>query len=84
MQPEEYRFYYDRSEASKCLLCHDPECSKACPQDMDVGSILRSLYLKNFLGVKAKLNACALPVTRRAKKPVCSQKRKSRSRSGNC
>ncbi len=58
MQPEEYRFYYDRSEASKCLLCHDPECSKACPQGMDVGSILRSLYLKNFLGIKAKLNAC--------------------------
>ena len=49
------RFTYDRSEVGKCLLCHDPLCSKACPQSADVGGILRSLYFDNFLGAAAKL-----------------------------
>jgi len=47
--------YYDKSEASKCLLCHDPECTKACPQKAKAGEIVRSLYFKNFFGAVRKL-----------------------------
>ena len=52
---QKFNFFYDRSETSKCLLCHDPECTKACPQNAEVGEILRSLYFKNFLGAVRKL-----------------------------
>lgn len=50
MDFSEYRLAYGSSEVSKCLLCHDPECTKACPQHADVGGILRSLYFKNYIG----------------------------------
>ncbi len=29
---QKFNFVYDRSEASKCLICHDPKCTKVCPQ----------------------------------------------------
>lgn len=35
---------------NKCLLCHEPLCTGACPQNTPVGEILRSLY---FLNVKS-------------------------------
>ncbi len=50
-----YSLFYDRSEAGKCLLCHDPECTKACPQGANTGEILRSLYFRNFFGAVKKL-----------------------------
>ena len=40
----------DISEVSRCILCHDPVCTKACPQKAPVGDILRSMYFDNFLG----------------------------------
>ena len=52
-----FNFFYDRSEASKCLLCYDAECTKACPQNARVGEILRSLYFKNYFGAVRQL-AC--------------------------
>ena len=52
---QNYSFYYDRSEASKCLLCYDPQCTKACPQKADVAGILESLYFRNYLGAAQKL-----------------------------
>ena len=52
---QKYIFFYERSEASRCLLCHDPACTKACPQKAEVGKILRSLYFKNFSGAIKKL-----------------------------
>ena len=49
-----YYLSYDRSEVGKCLLCADPLCSKACPQETDVGGIIRSLYFRNFYGASRK------------------------------
>lgn len=43
--------HFNESDVGKCLLCYDPECSKACPQNVPVGDVLRSLYLRN--GVRA-------------------------------
>ncbi len=50
-----YILSLDRSEVSKCLLCHDPACSKACPKQVPAGDILRSLYFENYLGALKKL-----------------------------
>lgn len=51
----DYYFHHDPSEVSRCLLCHDPECSKACPQKADAGGIIRSLYFMNHLGATKRL-----------------------------
>ena len=51
-----YSFDDDRSEVGKCLLCHDPKCTKTCPQHADVGNILRSLYFMNYIGAVRKIN----------------------------
>ena len=40
-------FTIDNSEVSRCLLCNDPPCTKACPQNADVGKALRSIYFSN-------------------------------------
>ena len=40
---------YDDAEVTKCLLCHDPVCTKACPQGVQVGKTLRSLYFMNIV-----------------------------------
>lgn len=50
------RLPFGSSEISKCLLCYEPECTKACPQKTDVGRIIRSLYFKNYLGALKKLD----------------------------
>ncbi len=52
---------YDTSEVSKCLLCDDPKCTKACPRQLPVADILRSLYFENVLGAVEKINgiSCA-------------------------
>ena len=49
-----YRFSYDASEVNKCLLCHEPACTAACPRQVPAGDILRSLYLENWLGAAGK------------------------------
>ena len=51
-----YKLSYDRSELAKCLVCHDPECTKVCPQGAKVGDILRSLYFKNYTGAVHRLD----------------------------
>ena len=51
----DYRLLVDLSEVSKCLLCHDPACTKACPQHTDAGGILRSLYFENYIGASRQL-----------------------------
>ena len=55
MDQTKYALFIDKSEISKCLLCHDPMCSKACPQGADVGGALRSLYFRNHLGAIRKM-----------------------------
>ncbi len=52
-----YTLSLDSSEVGKCLLCHDPGCTKACPKHAPVGDILRSLYFENYLGALKKLDA---------------------------
>ncbi len=47
---------FDKSEVSKCMLCIDPPCTKACPQHADVGSILKSLYFRNYISAVRKLD----------------------------
>jgi len=38
------------SEASRCLLCHDAPCSKACPAGTDPATFIRKLRLRNVKG----------------------------------
>ncbi|MEE3382508.1 MAG: NAD-dependent dihydropyrimidine dehydrogenase subunit PreA [Anaerovoracaceae bacterium] len=51
-----YSISYDRSELSRCLLCHDPQCTKACIQGADPGRILRSMYFKNYNGAALRIS----------------------------
>ncbi len=38
------------AEADRCLLCHDPPCSKGCPAETDPGTFIRKLRLRNITG----------------------------------
>ncbi len=38
------------AEADRCLLCHDPPCSRGCPAETDPGTFIRKLRLKNITG----------------------------------
>ena len=62
---DRYAMTYDRSELNKCLLCYDPECTKACPKSDSVGDILRSMYFRNYKGAIDKLDfdctCCSAP-----------------------
>lgn len=37
-------------EANRCLLCHDPPCSRGCPGGTDPGTFLRKLRMRNVQG----------------------------------
>ncbi len=37
-------------EASRCLLCHDAPCSKACPANTDPARFIRAVRFRNFKG----------------------------------
>ena len=37
-------------EASRCLLCHDAPCSKACPAGTNPDKFIRSVRFRNFKG----------------------------------
>ncbi|WP_288155111.1 FAD-dependent oxidoreductase [uncultured Sharpea sp.] len=37
-------------EASRCLLCYDAPCSKACPANTDPARFIRSVRFKNYKG----------------------------------
>ena len=51
----DYVLSIDVSEVSRCMLCHDPVCTGACPEGLPVGDILRSMYFENYLGAAKKL-----------------------------
>jgi len=38
------------AEADRCLLCHEPPCSKGCPAETDPGTFIRKLHLRNVTG----------------------------------
>ena len=46
-----------REEAGRCLLCHEPKCSEACPHGVDAGRIVRSLNFENRVGARRRLPA---------------------------
>ena len=63
-----YKFYYDRTELNKCLLCCDPECTGACVGNADPGGIIRSLFFRNYIGAAEKITceceSCDAPCER--------------------
>jgi dihydropyrimidine dehydrogenase (NAD+) subunit PreT len=46
-----------KQEASKCLLCYDAPCVQACPANLNVADIIRSLRFDNLRGAKKELIA---------------------------
>ena len=42
-------------EASRCLLCHDAPCSKACPAGTNPAKFIRSLNFRNLKGAVATI-----------------------------
>lgn len=51
LSPNEYR-----TLVSKCLLCHDAICDKACPYKLKPSKFLRSLYFDNAIGAGKYIN----------------------------
>ena len=51
---QQYKF--DESEVSRCLLCADPKCTKACPQHADVGNILRNLFFEDYYNAADRIS----------------------------
>ena len=56
-----YREKIIKSEAFKCMLCHEAACSKACPKGFDPASFIRSVRFDNEYGAcyMADSNVCA-------------------------
>ena len=50
-----YRDISLKEEVSSCLLCNNAPCSQACPYDMKVDKIIRSLRFENRGGATALL-----------------------------
>lgn len=47
---QDYNIRTAIEEASRCLLCEDPPCSKECPAKTDPGKFIRSIRFKNIKG----------------------------------
>jgi glutamate synthase (NADPH/NADH) small chain len=45
-----FDFAQAMAEADRCLVCHDPPCSKGCPAETDPGTFIRKLRLRNVTG----------------------------------
>ena len=39
-----------KEEAGRCLLCHEPACSGACPHGIDIGRIPGFVIFVGFVG----------------------------------
>ena len=50
-----YRLTLDATQVSRCLFCLDPPCTTQCPQQVPVGSIIRSLYFENYRGAAQRI-----------------------------
>lgn len=53
----DYVLSFNLTDISRCVLCLDPLCSQACPQNAPIGSILQSLYFENYIGAVRKLGS---------------------------
>ena len=69
------------AEAGRCLLCHEPPCSKGCPAGTDPGAFIRKLRFRNITGAirTVKKNnilggACGVlcPTARLCEKECCA------------
>lgn len=70
---------YATSEASRCLLCNDSPCSKACGK-IDTGRVIRAYYFKNRQGAALRVAGspdCMACETKNCQK-VCIRKRVDR------
>ena len=52
----EYKMLKIKSEASRCLLCHDAPCN-CCPKGLAVSDIIRSLCFENNNGAAKKIGS---------------------------
>lgn len=52
----EYKMLKIKSEASRCLLCHDAPCN-CCPKGLAVSDIIRSLRFENNNGAAKKIGS---------------------------
>lgn len=56
-----------KNETSRCLLCHNAPCSKACPKGIAVSDVIRSVRFDNETGAAKKLSGvnpcenCSVP-----------------------
>lgn len=46
-----------KNEVASCLLCHEAPCSSACPNGIEVASVIRSLRFENPHGAAVKLSS---------------------------
>ena len=69
-----------KCETSRCLLCHEASCQKACPKGLKTADIIRSVRFENMTGVAKKIgdidvcSGCSAPCMencRRAKIDKC-------------
>ncbi len=44
-----------KSEIGRCLLCHENACEKACPNNVKIGRVIRSLRFENIAGAVKEL-----------------------------
>lgn len=42
--------HHDLSEISRCLLCDDPVCDKACPKNVPISDVIKAIYFEDFVG----------------------------------
>ena len=51
----DYALSFNLADVRRCVLCYDPACTKACPQNAPIATILRSLYFENYIGAIRRL-----------------------------
>ncbi|MBE6015533.1 MAG: NAD-dependent dihydropyrimidine dehydrogenase subunit PreA [Lachnospiraceae bacterium] len=50
-----YETMFLKTETSRCLMCHDAPCSKACSKGLPVGDIMMALRFDHFYGAARKI-----------------------------
>ena len=55
MNDKEYNELSFKEDLERCLFCHEAPCTKACPEGLEPGRILRSLKLQNRAGARLAL-----------------------------
>lgn len=50
-----YRDISVTEEVSRCLLCNNAPCAKACPYGLEADTIIRSIRFENYSGAAAKI-----------------------------